>query len=135
MAATTIVGQQTASRTKKPADTSQTIGTFTIIDQQSASRTKKTRRQDMTDEEAFFAVCKEGDLEDLRVFLEDGVNYNIIDRSGYTPLLHAVNGGFLECARELLEAGTFPFPYFSLLHTNLRCQTQLKSNPYSNNLQ
>ena len=78
-----------------------------IVEQEVVGRTtQKSRRKDMTDEEAFFAICKEGACNEVRIFLEDGANYNIIDRSGNTPLLHAVNGGHVDVARELLEAGT-----------------------------
>ena len=77
------------------------------IEQEEAGNTKRKsrRKENMTDEEAFFAVCTEGDCSEVRIFLEDGVNYNVVDRSGFSPLLHAVIGGHVDVARELLEAG------------------------------
>jgi ankyrin repeat protein len=46
-----------------------------------------------------------GDPTVMRLLLAAGVEPNLPDRDGNTPLIHAVESGTVECARLLLEAG------------------------------
>lgn len=51
------------------------------------------------------AYAKKGDIDSLRFLLDRGVDVNIMNSSGNTPLIEAVHDGHYDCVRLLLEKG------------------------------
>ncbi|MDH3446117.1 MAG: ankyrin repeat domain-containing protein, partial [Deltaproteobacteria bacterium] len=56
-------------------------------------------------ENAMCATSKSGDIESLRIFLDAGINPDITQTNGVTPLMCAANGNQPETAKLLIRAG------------------------------
>jgi ankyrin repeat protein len=56
-------------------------------------------------EMAFRQAAHDGELEQVKLFLKQGVNYNAVDQGGQTALMFAAFNGHSEIVLSLIEAG------------------------------
>lgn len=56
----------------------------------------------------FHGAIRDGDLAAVRAFLDRGVNVNLLNSGGFSPLMTAANEGRLEIVRLLLQRGADP---------------------------
>jgi ankyrin repeat protein len=62
----------------------------------------------------FMDTVKEGNVEDVKHFIEMGMDVNLKDKYGRTPLMHAILNNDIELVKLLLENGadvTISDPY------------------------
>jgi ankyrin repeat protein len=66
----------------------------------------KRKHQQAEFEKKLLEVANEGDLEQAQELVEiDRVDVNCVDESGYTPLMNAMRGQFIEIAKLLVQHG------------------------------
>ena len=59
----------------------------------------------LVDEDLLLLAARKGHLVSVHELIEEGMNVNVSDDTGRTPLIHAAEKGHVEVVRELLDAG------------------------------
>ncbi|MCA9449381.1 MAG: ankyrin repeat domain-containing protein [Candidatus Omnitrophica bacterium] len=59
----------------------------------------------LVDGDLLLLAARKGYLSTLRELIQEGLNLNVRDDTGRTPLIHAAEKGHLEIVRELCQAG------------------------------
>lgn len=65
--------------------------------------------QDSNGNTIMHVTASNGDIDTLLYLIHRGVNTNVKNNKGWTPMMYAVRYKFTECARALVKASTASF--------------------------